>query len=203
MIARSAKEALSLGEKTYQTGKPCKNGHVGERRAASGNCIACHNDYAKSRRISHPIEKTPENLEKERLRQANYRKENIKKVRKATLAWYHENKERAAAAHKEWRANNPALANLRNHRRRARLLGAVGEVTQDRVSFLLGFQGESCWGCCAFFGDTGYHIDHIVPLAKGGSNCDDNIQLLCPRCNQSKGAKSMDEWIEFMREQKQ
>jgi 5-methylcytosine-specific restriction endonuclease McrA len=33
------------------------------------------------------------------------------------------------------------------------------------------------------------HIDHIVPLAKGGKNELDNLQLLCGKCNLKKGAK--------------
>lgn len=38
---------------------------------------------------------------------------------------------------------------------------------------------------------TGEHLqfDHEYPWSKGGSDDEDNIQLLCPPCNRSKGAR--------------
>ena len=44
-------------------------------------------------------------------------------------------------------------------------------------------------GVCARCGSReNLEYDHIVPLSKGGSNTSRNIELLCERCNRSKGA---------------
>ena len=31
-----------------------------------------------------------------------------------------------------------------------------------------------------------FHIDHIMPISAGGSNDDDNLQVLCLKCHQEK-----------------
>ena len=36
------------------------------------------------------------------------------------------------------------------------------------------------------------HIDHIVPLARGGTNDLVNLQLLCAECNQKKYTNDID-----------
>ena len=44
-------------------------------------------------------------------------------------------------------------------------------------------------GACARSGvNTELQIDHIVPIAAGGSNEHLNLQVLCGPCNRSKGA---------------
>lgn len=34
------------------------------------------------------------------------------------------------------------------------------------------------------------HVDHIKPVAQGGTNCESNLQTLCSTCNIGKGARS-------------
>lgn len=44
------REAKALGLKTYNNGKPCPNGHVGERRTDSGVCVECVNQKKREKR---------------------------------------------------------------------------------------------------------------------------------------------------------
>jgi len=50
------------------------------------------------------------------------------------------------------------------------------------------FKGAKSMSASGEFIGDGYHIDHIIPLAKGGIHTKNNIQLLKPSINMSKGA---------------
>lgn len=52
--------------------------------------------------------------------------------------------------------------------------------------------GYRCRECGATNKQTRLHVDHIKPVAKGGTNDLSNLQTLCEDCNQ---AKYTDEWI--------
>ena len=43
-----------------------------------------------------------------------------------------------------------------------------------------------CQSCGQTQTETTLNIDHIIPLAKGGSNDMSNLQTLCHTCNQKK-----------------
>lgn len=73
--------------------------------------------------------------------------------------------------------------------RRARKLGNGGKHTASDVRKLFSIQNGKCAWCAELLPDTGNHVDHWIPLAKGGSNDKSNLRLLHKKCNLSKGTK--------------
>jgi len=49
---------------------------------------------------------------------------------------------------------------------------------------------------CAYCGckDGPFHLDHIIPWARGGTHDAGNLTVACRTCNQSKGDKTPEEW---------
>ena len=60
---------------------------------------------------------------------------------------------------------------------------------------LYGEQGGYCNGCEGHFEVQHFHVDHIIPRAKGGTDHISNLQLLCGACNALKGTKTQEELL--------
>jgi len=82
----------------------------------------------------------------------------------------------------------------RSRKRRALKAQATGSFSENDVRRQYESQNGKCWWCGKLVGDT-YHVDHRVPLSRGGSDDATNIVIACPHCNMSKGAKMPHEWI--------
>lgn len=119
-------------------------------------------------------------LSKTRLQKAAWSAKNKERLSKLRSAWYAKNKDRLQPGRKAAKA-----------RRRA-----AGRVDRRTVDALILAQRGKC-ACCKKPAGHGhpYHLDHIVPVARGGTNERGNLQILCPSCNLSKNAKDP---IDFM-----
>lgn len=90
--------------------------------------------------------------------------------------------------YRQHHAHSIARARNKNGRRRASLRNtSVGCIDWEQI--ILKAQGR-----CAICGsvitvDDATHFDHIVPLARGGSHTNDNLQWVHARCNLKKGAR--------------
>lgn len=99
------------------------------------------------------------------------------------------------ASQRAWKKANPEKVKVDIHRRRARERAAEGSHTADELKALFQRQRGRCAYCSKSI-RNGYHVDHIIPLARGGSNWISNIALACAKCNLTKSATDP---IEFAR----
>ncbi|MFD3815028.1 HNH endonuclease [Streptomyces rubiginosohelvolus] len=115
--------------------------------------------------------------------------------RRTTYARYR--KERVAAA-VAWARANPtmraAIANQNKARRRQWMQtnpGSVGVSSRDWVTLVRHYHRH-----CAYCGGNkgGIHMDHVIPISRGGRHAIGNVLPACQGCNLSKGAKLLAEW---------
>lgn len=119
---------------------------------------------------------------------AAWAKANTEKVKLRKAARYKANPEKKKASVTAWRKASPAKHKAIEHKRRALKLAAGGSFSAAEIKDMLKQQKGKCIVCKVDIINS-YHIDHIMPLALGGHNGIQNIQLLCQHCNCSKHAK--------------
>jgi 5-methylcytosine-specific restriction endonuclease McrA len=95
---------------------------------------------------------------------------------------------------KRWQEKNRErwlmIARLRQQRRDARKAGAAGTATQEQVLARFAFFGNRCAYCGS---EERLTIDHVIPLARGGSHWPSNLRPACLSCNSRKGARRLEE----------
>lgn len=101
-------------------------------------------------------------------------------------------KQRTAEYTRLWRAANRDKERAHSAMRRALKRANGGSYSDKDIQQLQKNQKNRCYYCqCKL---VEYHVDHIVPLSRGGSNDPSNLVLACPTCNISKRDKLPHEW---------
>lgn len=210
-------EAKAAGERLFFTGRKCRHGHIAQRYVAQGLCVQCARAAADKQRRDDPIGHAAQldawrkankgkvnawarawadaNPDARKAYEKAYRVANKDKLTARTMAWRAANRERWDEAARVWHeANRPRVRTIWRNRR-ARVRNANGKHTVDQILDLIEKQRNRCAACRKSL-KGGYHADHIMPLARGGSNDIGNIQLLCVACNLSKGHSDPIVWAQ-------
>lgn len=133
-------------------------------------------------------------VECERQRDWQRRENDPDKLRGGYRKWRAENLDYARKQDREYWKLNPEKARHRNRVRRARLLNAPGQHTPEQAELLRVLQH----GKCAYCEAPAEHLDHKTPLSRGGGDDVLNLQWLCAFHNQSKNAKTDEEYRDLI-----
>ena len=189
-ISRS--EAVDLGLTRYFTGTPCSKGHISQRFVDSYSCVECRNEAKRAKSIAlglrqrHKSDEARKLARKESLKK--YAEANAEKVKAAQVAYKANHPEKRKAAVLKWDKANPESKRIHAHTRRARKSASGGTLSKGLLAKLFALQKGKC-ACCKQPLGSDAQLDHIVPIAMGGANTDENIQLLHGLCNRQKSAK--------------
>jgi hypothetical protein len=123
---------------------------------------------------------------------AAWHQENRGRMLALGAIWRDTNQEKMRAYRRKWQKLNLSNGRQTSAAYLARKLGTdVRLVTQRDLRRLI----QRHHGLCAYCQIKPWqHIDHVIPLARGGRHSIGNLLPACQDCNQSKGARLLADW---------
>lgn len=155
-------------------------------------CKECTNSAMAARKAAEPEKYRELSRLSARKRRAEEPEHNREIQRRANARFREANRESLAAWQREYlqtdRGRDTAYRKVA--KRRALVRGAAHEPYSRSAIF------AAYGGTCAYCDAPAEHLDHVVPLSKGGADAAHNLLPACAPCNLTKSAKSLAEWAE-------
>jgi len=136
-------------------------------------------------------ERNPDKVAGQRSR---YRKKHPEK-KILIAAWHKANPNKIKKIMRKYYDNNYEKVYARCRTRQANVRGAAGKFCDKDIKIILERQKYKCAECKTSIKDY-YEVDHVMPIALGGSNWPKNLQCLCRKCNNRKRAKHPIDWAQ-------
>lgn len=180
MTSATRKAALAIGEKQYFTGKPCIKGHVANRRAKTGECLACRAEFLVEWRSKNP-HKVKEHNDTQHERHAD-------KLSARSRKFHADHSDIVNAKKRIYqKANLHIYAKSGAKRKAAKLQRTpswLTEIDYERISneYKLASILTKVTG-------SAWHVDHIIPLQGkmvSGLHVPSNLRVLPAKDNISK-----------------
>jgi 5-methylcytosine-specific restriction endonuclease McrA len=116
-------------------------------------------------------------------KKSHYEANKAKKV-----AYYQAHKAEFAARRKAWGDANHDKTRAYAAKRRALERGAFVEYVDPKLIYVR--DGGRCHICGKKVPKKNWHLDHLIPLARGGEHSYKNVAVACPGCNMRKHTKA-------------
>ena len=120
-----------------------------------------------------------------------YREKNKDKIREEKREYYLNNKNLFKEKMREYRKTEKGKMVYKNSNNKRRAKIREGNIKTEDLKLLIE-NSKTCYWCNTKINKkekAGYHLDHYIPLSKGGTHTLENIVISCPNCNILKSNK--------------
>jgi hypothetical protein len=175
--------------------KPCNT--CGQTALGSINeCVTCKRKRQqrvasarwRAKNPSYSKEYFLKNRKAKRAYQKAWLVKNPTKTSQYTKAYRDKNPGAAAASTRKYIQNNPELIRNKSARRRA--------IKKQNGSYLVSAKElKRLYAMpCFYCGASAKHLDHVIPISRGGCHSIGNLVPACASCNLLKSDKTITEW---------
>ena len=129
--------------------------------------------------------------------QSTYAAANRKKLNAKQKVYAATNPEKVKACHAACRAANPEVYRQHHRRRRASKRAAAIGDSREIIQWEKTWRAQKtvkCHWCSKRIKPPTAHVDHVIPLSKGGAHALGNLCVSCSTCNLCKNAKPPEAW---------